>query len=107
MIKKATKMLARAGLVLVMGFLLAGCGAASSDTASGDLTPKQAAELVYHDLAFHNVGVEKVTVTQCLFEDANTAVVDVTYSTQDGKNISQKATLIKLNGQWQIDGHDH
>ncbi|SHN55830.1 DUF4878 domain-containing protein [Desulfitobacterium chlororespirans] len=107
MIKKARKMLTWAGLMLVMGFLLAGCGATPPATASGDLTPKQAAELVYHDLVFHDVGVEKVTVTQCLFEDINTAVVDVTYSTNDGKNISQKATLIKLNGQWQIDGHDH
>ncbi|ACL20859.1 DUF4878 domain-containing protein [Desulfitobacterium hafniense] len=107
MIKKARKMLTWAGLMLVMGFLLAGCGATPPATASGDLTPKQAAELIYHDLVFHDVGVEKVTVTQCLFEDINTAVVDVTYSTHDGKNISQKATLIKLNGQWQIDGHDH
>ncbi|EHL04802.1 hypothetical protein HMPREF0322_04583 [Desulfitobacterium hafniense DP7] len=107
MIKKARKMLTWAGLMLVMGFLLAGCGATPPATASGDLTPKQAAELIYHDLVFHNVGVEKVTVTQCLFEDANTAVVDVTYSTVDGKNISQKATLVKLNGQWQIDGHEH
>ncbi|AFM00633.1 MULTISPECIES: DUF4878 domain-containing protein [Desulfitobacterium] len=107
MLNKPAKIITWAGLMLFMGFLIAGCGATTPTAAQSDLTPNQAAELVYHDLSFHNIGVEKVNVTQCTFKDARTAVVAVTYLTLDGRNISQNVTLIKLNGQWQIDGHDH
>ncbi|AGA69400.1 hypothetical protein Desdi_1952 [Desulfitobacterium dichloroeliminans LMG P-21439] len=107
MYKKSVKITGWVLLMLFLALLMVGCGAATLTTAKSELTPNQAAELIYHDLTFHGVGVEKVNVTSCVFKDRNTTVVDATYTTEDGKNISQKVTLVRENGQWLIPDHDH
>ena len=106
MFKKSEKLIGIC-LVLLLVFFVAGCGKATPTTANSDLKPNQAAELVYHDLTYHGVGVDKVDVTGCVFKDSKTALVDVTYQTVDGKSISQKVTIIKKNGKWLIEEHDH
>ncbi|MEL1135943.1 DUF4878 domain-containing protein [Desulfitobacterium sp. THU1] len=98
------------GLVFLMLFLtmlLVGCGTTTPTTAKSDLNPDQAAKLIYQDLTFHGVNVEKVNVSSCVFKDRNTAVIDATYTTVDGRNISQNMTMVKANDQWQILDHDH
>lgn len=92
--------------ILAFGFLV-GCGQAAVTTAKSDLTANQAAELIYHDLTYHGIGVGKVSVTNLTFSDRNTAVADVTYVTAEGKNLSQKVPLKKISGQWEIPDHQH
>lgn len=93
-------------LLLTIGLLL-GCGQTSLTSTKSDLTANQAAELVYNDLTYHGIGIGKVSVTNLTFSDPTTATADVTYATADGKNSSQKVTLKKVNGLWEILGHEH
>lgn len=92
--------------VLALG-LIVGCGQAALTSAKSDLTANQAAELIYHDLTYHGIGVGKVSVTHLTFSDRNTAVADVTYLTAEGKNLSQKVPLKKISGEWEIPDHQH
>lgn len=107
MFKKSAKILGWAGLMFFLVFFIVGCRETAPTTAKSDLTPNKAAELIYHDLTFHGIGVDKVNVTSCIFTDLNTAVVEVTYLTVDGRNVSQKVPIVKENGQWLIEDHSH
>lgn len=107
MFMKSVKIAGWVGVTFLLVFFIVGCRATTPTTAQSDLTPNQAAELIYHDLTFHGISVDKVNVTSCVFKDRNTAIVEVTYLTVDRKNISQKATLVKENGQWLIEDHSH
>lgn len=104
------KALRALGLTLIFVFalgLLVGCGQTTPTSAKSDLTANQAAELIYYDLTYHGIGVGKVSVTNLTFSDRNNAVVDVTYVTAEGKNLSQKVTFKKISGQWEIPNHQH
>lgn len=92
--------------VLALG-LMVGCGQTALTSAKSDLTANQAAELIYHDLTYHGIGVGKVSVTNLTFSDRTTAMADVSYVTSEGKNLSQKVALKKISGQWEIPDHLH
>ena len=93
-------------LVLALG-LLVGCGQTTPASAKSDLTANQAAEIIFHDLSYHGISVGKVSVTNLSFSDKNNAVAAVTYVTAEGKNVTQKVTLKKISGQWEIPDHEH
>lgn len=93
-------------LLLTIG-LLVGCGQTVLTSTKSDLTANQTAELVYNDLTYHGISVGKVSVTNLTFSDRTTATADVTYANAEGKNSSQKVTLKKVNGLWEIQGHGH
>lgn len=90
-----------------MTLLITSCGATKPTTAKNNLTPNQAAELVYRDLAYHGVRVVKVDITNMAFKDSNTALVDASFLTADGRIIPEKITLIKESGKWSVLDHDH
>ena len=107
MFKTSGRIFGWVGLVLLLAFFIVGCRASSPTSSPTDLSPSQAAEIIYNDLSFHGIRVDKVTVASCVFKDRNTALVEATYTTQDGKNFSQKVTLVKENGKWLIEDHSH
>lgn len=94
------------GLLLgLLAMLITGCGSIS--TSNKDLSAQEAAKIIYQDLAYHQVSVEKVNVTKLSFQDSNTAKADVTYTTKEGKNMTQLVNLIKKDGRWVIIEHEH
>jgi len=106
--KKALRTLLGLALIFALASgLLVGCSQTALTSAKSDLTANQAAELIYNDLTYHGNGIGKVSVTNLTFSDRTTAMADVTYVTAEGKNSTQKVTLKKMNGQWEIQGHQH
>ncbi len=106
--RKTLRTISSLGLIFLLTIgLLMGCGQTTLTSTKSDLTANQAAELVYNDLTYHGIGIGKVSVTNLTFSDRTTATADVTYATADGKNSSQKVTLKKVTGLWEIQGHEH
>lgn len=93
-------------LALALG-LLVGCNQTTPASAKYDLTANQAAEIIFHDLSYHGVSVGKVDVSNLSFSDKNTAVASVTYTTAEGKSLTQMVPLKKVNGLWEIPDHKH
>lgn len=107
MSRRRIKITASIGAIILLTLLMNGCGATKPTAAKNNLTPNQAAELVYQDLTYHGVRVVKVDITNMAFKDSNTALLDASFLTADGRNIQEKITLIKENEKWSILDHDH
>ena len=108
MLGKSKKLFAITLFFLFLMGLVTGCSqTASTNTITGDLTANQAAQIVYEDLSFHGVSVEKVNVTDLSFTSPNNAYAKVTYVKADGKTENQMISFTKVNDQWQIPDHHH
>ncbi len=93
---------------LLLGFLamlITGCSSIS--TTNKDLSAQEAAKIIYQDLTYHQIPVEKVEVTKLTFQDSKTAKAEVTYTTKEGKNITHLVNLSKSDGRWIIIDHEH
>lgn len=108
MLSKSFKVFGQTLILMMIFGLLGGCAQSEPTSAQGDLTANQAAEIIYNDLTYHGISVQKINVSSLTFTDSNTAEALTAIITADGNTANQKVILKKAaSGQWGISDHQH